>query len=333
VLRLAAAGADGGVIEEGPDAGLIELGDGVALLEFHTKLNVIGDGVMRAIGAALERVEREGRPGLVIGNEDPRAFSAGANLGLIAMLAQEGDYDELDLAVRRFQRATGALRAAPFPVVAAPAGLALGGGCEIVLHADQVQAHAELYTGLVEVGVGLIPAGGGTKELLVRFTEELAAYAEADPFEAVRRAFMLIGLARTSGSALEARAMGLLRDRDRISMNRDRLLADARARVLALAPDYTPPPPARIRLLGSEALGNLRYAAFDLREARRITDHDARIAEELALVLSGGEGPPREVGERELLDLERTAFLRLLGTRPTRERIAHTLKTGKPLRN
>jgi 3-hydroxyacyl-CoA dehydrogenase len=333
VLRLAAARADGGVIEEGPDAGLIELGDGVALLEFHTKLNVIGDGVMRAIGAALERVEREGRPGLVIGNEDPRAFSAGANLGLIAMLAQEGDYDELDLAVRRFQRATGALRAAPFPVVAAPAGLALGGGCEIVLHADQVQAHAELYTGLVEVGVGLIPAGGGTKELLVRFTEELAAYAEADPFEAVRRAFMLIGLARTSGSALEARAMGLLRDRDRISMNRDRLLADARARVLALAPDYTPPPPARIRLLGSEALGNLRYAAFDLREARRITDHDARIAEELALVLSGGEGPPREVGERELLDLERTAFLRLLGTRPTRERIAHTLKTGKPLRN
>jgi 3-hydroxyacyl-CoA dehydrogenase len=333
VLRLRRVRTAGGVIEEAPDTALLDLGEGVALLEFHTKLNVIGDGVLRGVRRALERVERDGMAGLVIGNEDPRAFSAGANLGLIAMLAQEGELDELDLAVRRFQGATAALRRAPFPVVAAPAGLALGGGCEIALHCDLVQAHAELYMGLVEVGVGLIPAGGGTKELLVRFTADLAPYEGADPFEAVRRAFTLIGLARTSTSALEARALGLLRDRDRVTMSRDRLLADAKARVLELAPDYTPPGEATVTLLGSEALGNLRYAAFDLLEAGRISAHDGRIAEELATVLSGGEGPPRAAGEQELLELERQAFLRLLGTRPTRERIAHMLRTGKPLRN
>jgi 3-hydroxyacyl-CoA dehydrogenase len=235
--------------------------------------------------------------------------------------------------VRRFQRATAALRAAPFPVVVAPAGLTLGGGCEIALHADAVQAHAELYMGLVEVGVGLIPAAGGTKELIVRFTTELEPYEQADPFEAVRRAFMVIGLAQTSTSALEARGLGLLRARDRITMNRDRLLADARDRVLDLAPDYVPPSPVTITALGSEALGNLRYAATDMREAGRISDHDVLIAEELAGVLAGGDGPPHEVTEQELLDLERRAFMRLIATRPTRERIAHMLKTGKPLRN
>lgn len=332
-LTLAGARAAGGVLAESADTTLHDLGDGVALLEFHTKMNAIGDGILRGMAEALARVERDGMAGLVIANEDARAFSAGANLGLIAMLAQEGDLDEVDMVVRRFQKGTTSLRYAPFPVVVAPAGLTLGGGAEVVLHADAVQAHAELYMGLVEVGVGLIPAGGGTKELIVRFMDDLAPYVEADPFEAVRRAFLVIGLAQTSASAHEARALGFLRDRDRITMNRDLLVADAKARVLDLAPGYVAPTPPTTTLLGAEALGNLRYAAFDMKEAGRITEHDARIAQELALIMTGGDGPPRTVTERELLDLERVSFLRLLGTKPTRERIAHMLKTGKPLRN
>lgn len=332
-IATAALRRDGRVIDAGADTTLLDMGDGVALLEFHTKMNAIGDGVLRGITAALARVAADGLAGLVIGGDDPRAFSAGANLGLIAMLAQEGDFDEIDMAVRRFQRATLAIRDAPFPVVVAAAGLALGGGCEVALHADRVQVHAELYMGLVEVGVGLIPAGGGTKEMLVRFTDDLAAYPEADPFEAVRRAFMLIGLAQTSTSAHEARNLGFLRRGDRITMNRDLLLADARARVLDLAPDYVAPTAPTVGVMGTQGLGNLRYAAWDMHEAGRISAHDVRIAEELAGVLCGGEGPPRTVTEQELLDLERRAFLRLLGTRPTRERIAHMLTTGKPLRN
>lgn len=323
----------GKVLKSSKDASLIDLGDGVVLLEFHTKMNAIGEGILRMLNAGIKLVEQEGYAGLVIGNEDPRAFSAGANLGLILMLAREGGWDELELAVRQFQRATMSLRAAPFPVVVAAHGLTLGGGAEFLLHADHVQAAAELYTGLVEVGVGLIPAGGGTKELLFRFTQELAPYVEADPFEAVRRAFMLIGMAQTSTSALEARRMGFLRPGDRITMNRDRLIADAKAAVLALAPDYVPPVPGTIRALGREGLGNLRYAVWSMREAGQISDHDVEIGNALAYVLCGGDGPPREVTEQDILDLEREAFLKLLGTRKTQERIAHMLKTGKPLRN
>ena len=323
----------GKVLKSSKDASLIDLGDGVVLLEFHTKMNAIGEGVLRMLNAGMKLIEQDGYAGLVIGNEDPRAFSAGANLGLILMLAQEGGWDELELAVRQFQRATMGLRAAPFPVVVAAHGLTLGGGAEFLLHADHVQAAAELYTGLVEVGVGLIPAGGGTKELLFRFTRELAPYVEADPFEAVRRAFMLIGMAQTSTSALDARRMGFLRPGDRITMNRDRLIADAKAAVLALAPDYVPPVPGTIRALGREGLGNLRYAVWSMREAGQISDHDVEIGNALAYVLCGGDGPPREVTEQDILDLEREAFLKLLGTRKTQERIAHTLKTGKPLRN
>ncbi|MDI3340309.1 MAG: 3-hydroxyacyl-CoA dehydrogenase NAD-binding domain-containing protein [Sphaerobacter sp.] len=323
----------GQVLATSKDASLIDLGDGVVLLEFHTKMNAVGEGVLRMVDRALKLVEQDGYAGLVIGNEDPRAFSAGANLALLLSLAQEGAWDELELAVRQFQRATTSLRAAPFPVVVAAHGLTLGGGAEFLLHADHVQAAAELYTGLVEVGVGLIPAGGGTKELLFRFTRELAPYAEADPFEAVRRAFTLIGMAQTSGSALEARAMGFLRPGDRITMNRDRLIADAKAAVLSLAPDYVPPVPGTITALGRDALGNLRYAAWAMREAEQISDHDVAIGEALAYVLCGGDGPPRTVTEQDILDLEREAFLKLLGTRKTQERIAHMLKTGKPLRN
>jgi len=235
--------------------------------------------------------------------------------------------------VSAFQQTSMSLRAAPFPVVVAPFGLTLGGGCEFSLHADLIQAHAELYMGLVEVGVGLIPGGGGTKELLFRFTRDLAAYEEADPFEGVKRAFRLIAMATTSGSALEARKLGFFRDRDRVTMNRDLLIADAKQRVLDLAPGYVAPTPQTITALGKEGLGNLKYAAWAMREAGQITDFEVRLAGEVAYVLCGGDGPPRPVTEQDILDLERDAFLRLLGTKETQERMTHMLKTGKPLRN
>ena len=187
--------------------------------------------------------------------------------------------------------------------------------------------------GLVEVGVGLIPAGGGTTEMLFRFATELVPYVEADPFEAVKRAFQLIAMATTSTSALDARKLGFLRQKDRITMNRDRLIADAAARVIDLAPDYVVPLPRTITALGREALGNLKYAVWAMKQAGQITDHEVKIASELAYVLCGGDGPARRVTEQDIMDLEREAFLRLLGTKQTQERMEYTLKTGKPLRN
>jgi 3-hydroxyacyl-CoA dehydrogenase len=321
------------LLEASADASLIDAGDGVAVLEFTSKMNTLGEGVLTMLTASLARVRRDGLVGLVIGNDDPRTFTAGADLGWVMRMVKDGRWKELEAAVEMFQSCSMSLRAAPFPVVVAPFGLTLGGGCEFALHADQVQAHAELYMGLVEVGVGLLPAGGGTKELLFRFTKDLEPYEEADPFEAVKRAFKLIAMATTSTSALEARKLGLLRASDRVSMNRDTLIADAKARVLDLAPDYMPPAPQRITALGREVLGNLHYAAFALREAGQITDYEVKLAHEIAYVLAGGDGQRRMVTEQDILDLERAAFLRLLGNKETQERIAAMLKTGKPLRN
>ncbi|MFL5606576.1 MAG: 3-hydroxyacyl-CoA dehydrogenase/enoyl-CoA hydratase family protein [Gemmatimonadaceae bacterium] len=324
----------GAVVDSSRDANLLDLGDGVLLMEARSKMNTMGAGVLAMIRKGLDRVADGRYVGLVIGNDDPRAYSAGADLGAVVSQVQAGDWKGLDEMVRYFQEGAQLVRRAPFPVVAAPFGLTLGGGAEYALHADRIQAHAELYMGLVEAGVGLIPAGGGTKELLFRFTEQLVAYDEADPFEAVKRAFKVIAMATTSTSALEARSLGFLRPvADRITMNRDRLIADAKARVLDLAPDYVAPPPRTIIALGKEALGNLMYAGWAMHEGGQITDHEVRIARELAYVLSGGDGPPRAVTEQDILDLEREAFLRLLGTKETQERIAYTLKTGKPLRN
>jgi 3-hydroxyacyl-CoA dehydrogenase len=320
------------VLEHSDDASLLDAGHGVAVLEFHSKMNTLGAGVIDSIHRSLDRVERDGMIGLVIGNEDPRTFSAGADLSMMLELLR-GDRALLEGAVRKFQDTSLRIRASPFPVVAAPFGLMLGGGCEFSLYADRVQAHAELYVGLVEVGVGLIPGGGGTTELLFRFSTELEPYVEADPFEAVKRAFQLIAMATTSTSAMDARKLGFLRAADRITMNRDRLLADAVARVVDLAPDYVPPLPRTIVALGKEALGNLRYAAWAMHEAGQITDHEVRIAHELAYVLAGGDGPPRRVTERDILDLERESFLRLAATKETQERIQHMLTTGQPLRN
>jgi 3-hydroxyacyl-CoA dehydrogenase len=323
----------GAVVESAKDANLIDLGDGVLLLEARSKMNTMGEGVLTMLRKALDRVASGKYAGLVIGNDDPRAYSAGADLGMVVSQVQAGDWKGLDQMVRVFQEGAQMVRYSPFPVVAAPFGLTLGGGCEYAMHCDVVQAHAELYMGLVEAGVGLIPAGGGTKELLFRFSRDLEPYEEADPFEAPKRAFKVIAMATTSTSALEARNLGFLREQDRITMNRDRLIADAKARVLDLAPEYVAPVRHSITAMGKEGMGNLLYAGWAMREGGQITDHEVRIARELAYVLCGGDGPPRVVTEQDILELEREAFMRLLGTKETQERIVYMLKTGKPLRN
>lgn len=321
-----------GAVDENADASVRDIG-GVLVVEFHGKMNSLGQGVIEMLHKALDRAEREDRPGVVIGNDDPRTFSAGADIPMILKLVAGGDWKQIESAVKAFQDTSTRIRRSPFPVVAAPFGLTLGGGTEFSLHADRIQAHAELYMGLVEVGVGLIPGGGGTTEMLFRFTEDLMPYAEADPFEAVKRAFQLIAMATTSTSALEARKIGFLRETDRITMNRDWLISDAVKRVHDLAPDYTAPLPRTIVAMGKEGIGNLRYAAWAMKEGGQITDHEVKIAHELAYVLCGGDGPSRRVTEQDIMDLEREAFLKLLGTKETQERLQHMLKTGKPLRN
>ena len=322
------------VLQENREARLVDLGDGVLCLEFCGKMNTLGNGVMDLVATSIDTIASGPYHGLVIGNDDARTFTAGANLVGAGQLLQAEDWKALEALTKRFQDTVMSFRLAPFPVVAAPFGLTLGGGTEISLHCDRVQAHAELYMGLVEVGVGLIPGGGGTKELAFRFTNALSPYEEADPFEGIKRAFKLIALGQTSTSAHEARSMGFLRPvADRISMNRDTLLADAKARVLDLAPDYVTPQLRTMRSLGREGLGNLDYALFSFKEAGQASDHDVRIGREIAVILCGGDGPPRDVTEQDLLDLERDAFLRLLGTKETQDRITHMLTTGKPLRN
>ena len=327
------AARHGAVLLENDSARLLDIGDGVALLEFRSKMNTLGADVLTVIERSLERVERDGRLGLVLGNDDARAFSAGANLAEAGMALQSGQWAAVESHVKRFQDVVQLVRRAPFPVVAAAHGLTLGGGAEFALHADAVQANAELYMGLVEVGVGLIPAGGGTKELLFRFMADLEPYAEADPFEAVKRAFQNIALAATSTSALDARRKGFLRASDRVSMNRDLLISDAKQRVFDLSIDYVAPLPRVTRALGKEGLGNLEYALFSFQEAGQASAHDVRIGNAVAYVLCGGDGPSRMVTEQDILDLEREAILTLMGTKETQDRIAYMLKTGKPLRN
>ena len=313
---------------------LRDLGDGVLCLEFCGKMNTLGPGVLEMVATSIDRVVSGNYAGLVLGNDDPRTFSAGANLGAAAGAAAAGDWKAIEASVKAFQDAVMSVRRAPFPVVSAPFGLCLGGGVEFSLHCDRIQAHAELYLGLVEVGVGIIPSGCGTKELLFRFVGALQPYEEADPFEAAKRAFKLIALAATSTSALEARKMGFLRPAaDRISFNRDTLISDAKARVLDLAHDYVTPAMKTIRVGGREWLGNLDYALFSFQEAGQASAHDVRIGHEIAYVLAGGDGPPRDVTEQDIIDLEREATLKLLGTAETQARIKYMLETGKPLRN
>ncbi len=327
---LRAAKERSAVVRRNPGASLVDLGDGVLCVEFHSKMNAIGGDTIEMLSAAVKLAETS-FVGLVIGN-DAANFSAGANLMLLLLEAQEGNWDDVDLMVRSFQRATMGLKYAAVPVVVAPAGLALGGGCEIALHAHRVQAAAETYMGLVEVGVGLIPAGGGTKEMAARAVAE--APAEADLLPLLRRTFETIGFGRVSSSGADAKRLGYLRETDDITMNRDRLIADAKATVLARAGNYVPAQSVPIRAGGEGVYAALKLGVHLAWRAGRISDHDALIGRKLAAILTGGtQASDGTVTEQQLLDLEREAFLSLCGERRTLDRIAHTLKTGKTLRN
>ena len=321
------------VVKKNAGASLVDLGDGVLCVEFHSKMNAIGGDTIQMLHAGLKEASANFQA-LVVGNEGEH-FSAGANIMLLLLEAQEENWDEVDLMVRAFQNATMALRYADVPVIVAPAGLALGGGCEIVLHADRVQAAAESYIGLVEAGVGLIPAGGGTKEMVARAAEQMPP-GSTDFLPPIQRAFEAIGFAKVSASAPDARRLGLLRPIDAITMNRERLIADARARALQrVAEGYQPPAPRNAIPVGGDAvLAPLKLGIHLAWRAGRISDHDALIGRKLATIMAGGLLPhPSTVTEQQLLDLEREAFLSLVAERKTQERIQHTLKTGKPLRN
>jgi 3-hydroxyacyl-CoA dehydrogenase len=319
------------IVKKNPGASLVDIGDGVLAVEFHSKMNAIGGDMIQMLQAGVKEAAAN-FAALVVAN-DAVNFSAGANLMLLLLEAQEGNWDEVDMMIRAFQGATMALKHADVPVVVAPAGLALGGGCEIALHADRVQAAAETYIGLVEVGVGLIPAGGGTKEMLARAME--SAPPTADPLRPVQGVFETIAFAKVSTSGPDARRLGYLRDADSISMNRDRLQQDAKGVALARVPEYVRPlPRCAIRVGGSNLLAALKLGVHLAWRAGRISDHDAIVGRKLAWILAGGDAPhATTLTEQQLLDLEREAFLSLCGERKTQERIAHTLKTGKPLRN
>lgn len=322
------------VIKKNAGASLIDLGDGVACVEFHSKMNALGSDQLGMIQAGIKEVEKNFQ-GLVIGNQGEN-FSAGANIMMILMGAQEGDWDELALAVRQFQNTVLSLRYAAKPVVVAPHHLTLGGGCEMTMHSARAVAAAETYIGLVEVGVGLIPGGGGTKEMALRAADAATATPGADHFELLKRNFELTAMGKVATSAVEARNRGILRRSDRIVMNADRLIEEAKQAVLTLAREgYTPPAPRQdILVLGEAALTKFKLGMHLMKRGGYISDHDALIGLKIAEVMSGGNlTRPTMVSEQYLIELEREAFVSLCGTQATQQRLAHMLKTGKPLRN
>lgn len=323
------------VIRTNSGASLVDLGDGVACLEYHTKMNVIGPDQMGMLKQALEEV-RKNFVGLVIGNQGEH-FSAGANLLLLLTQIQNQDWDDLDLGIRAFQRATSTLRQFEKPIVAACHGYTLGGGCEITMGADHVVAAAETYMGLPECGVGLIPAAGGTKEMLIRCTEQVLRAEDADYFPGVRHAWETIGLAKISSSATEASKLRYLRLSDAtIALNREWLIGEAKVKVLQLAASNYQPRPQRtdIPALGESGLSVFKMLLHQMRVGGQISEHDQKIGTKLAYVLCGGDLTSLHfVSEQYIMDLEREVFLSLCGEPKSLERIKHTLKTGKPLRN
>jgi len=324
----------GKTILSNPGASLIDLGDGVACLEFHSKMNTIGADTIQMMRDSLKVVE-ERFDGLVIGNQAEN-FSAGANLMLILFEIQDENWDDLEFSVKAFQDTLMAIKYFEKPVVAAPFGLTLAGGCEICLASAKVQAAAETYMGLVEVGVGLIPAGGGTKEMLLRCTEGIPAGVDADLLPFVRKAFETVAMAKVATSAKEAQQMGYMRYTDKITINRDYLLYDAKRTVLDMIRDgYRPPRPKKsIKVMGEKGYALLKMGLFYMREGGYISEYDEHVGRKLAYIFSGGDLPDgTEVTEQYLLDLEREAFLSLCGEPKTQARIEHMLKTGRPLRN
>jgi len=342
VWSVTVAKKSNGVVKKNSGASLVDLGDGVGSIEFHSKMNAIGSDIVQLIAQTL----KPGGPGdnfdaFVITN-DAANFSVGANVMLLLMSIQEEEWDEVDLAIRHFQGMTQAIKFSPKPVVAAPFGLTLGGGTEISLHAAARQPHAELYAGLVEVGVGLLPGAGGCKEMLLRAVDSATSIrpdgrGESVEFmEAMKKAFETIAMAKVATSAHEARGLGFLFDSDNITMNRERVLSDAKARALGLfRGGYGPPVPrADIPAPGENILAALKMGVYLMRQGDYITDYEVKIGNKVAEVLCGGNvSPGTPVSEQYILDLEREAFKSLCGERKTQERIQYTLKTGKTLRN
>jgi 3-hydroxyacyl-CoA dehydrogenase len=320
------------VVKQNASVSLIDLGDGVGCFEFHSKMNTIGGDIVSFITQSL----RPGDAGdnfdaFVIGNDAPN-FSAGANLMLLLIFAQDEEWEEIDLAVRQFQGMTQAVKYSPKPVVIAPFSLAIGGACELSLHAAARQPHAELYMGLVEIGVGLLPAGGGCKEMLLRAVDA----GQAGILNAMKKTFETIAMAKVSTSATEARSLGFLRESDQITMNRERVLGDAKARALSLVrAGYAPPQPRLdIPAPGANVLAALKLGVHLMYQGGYITDYEKKLGEMIARVLCGGNVfGGTVISEQKMLDLEREAFLSLCGEKKTQERIQHTLKTGKTLRN
>ena len=331
-----------GVVRKNSGASLVDLGDGVGCIEFHSKMNSLGGDIIQLLTQTL----KPGGPGdgfeaFVITN-DAQNFSVGANLMLLLMAVQEEEWDEVDLVIRQFQGMTQTIKFSPKPVVVGAFGLCLGGGTEISLHASARQPHAELYTGLVEVGVGLLPGGGGCKEMLLRAVDSAASIRpgglgeSVELMEALKKAFETIATAKVATSAQEARRLGFLSDSDRITMNRERVLADAKTRALELVATGYEPPIHRtdIPAPGENLLAALKMGVHLMRQGDYITDHEVKLGTKVAEVLCGGNvtsGTP--VSEQYLLDLEREAFKSLCGEKKTQERIQYTLKTGKTLRN
>jgi 3-hydroxyacyl-CoA dehydrogenase len=333
IINLRLESKKGKVLKSNAGASLIDIGDSVACLEFHSKANVIGEDVLQMTELGLKRLETD-FDALVIANQG-KYFSAGANLMLVLMLAQEGDFDEIDHAIRVFQGVDLRIKYAPKPVVVAPFNMTLGGGCEMTLHAPKVRASAETYIGLVEVGVGLIPAGGGTKEMLVRSLTRAPNVADVDLMPFVREVLETIGTAKVATSAEEAKTLGFLRPTDGISMNEKFLLYDAKATALAMAHEgYRPPERRKVIALGQPVLSALTLGLYMWREGGQITDYEFQIGKKLASVLTGGGlTSAQEVEEEYILDLEREAFLSLCGEKKTQERMQYMLKNNKALRN
>jgi len=323
-----------GVIKKNTGASLIDIGDGVACLEFHSKMNSIGGDTVQMMNFAIDEVAKN-FTGLVVGNQGGN-FSAGANIMMLLLAAQEEEWEDIELMVRALQNAVMRLRYSAKPVVTAPYGLTLGGGCEISMHGDKVRAAAETYMGQVEVGVGLIPAGCGTKEMTMRAMDAARRAPDADPLAFLKKTFELLGMGKVATSAQEAMDWGFLRPSDAISMNGDRLIADAKQEVLSLAAAGYVQPNQRtdILALGESAQAAMKLALHMMKRGGFISDHDELIGKKLARVMSGGDlNHQTFVSEQYLLDLEREAFVSLCAERKTQERIAATLKTGKPLRN
>ena len=328
-------------VERNSGASLIDLGDGVVCCEFHAKMNAIGADLIAMMHKGLKRLEAD-FDAMVMANQATN-FSVGANLMLVLVAAQEQEWDELHMAVEQFQNINLALKYAPKPVVAGPQGMALGGGCEVSLHAAKIQAAAEAYIGLVETGVGLIPGGGGTKEMLIRANEHAPGTENLDLFHALKPVFETIAMAKVGTSAGECRELGYLRREDGVSMNRDRLVADAKEAALSLVRGGYKPLAAswqegaqttQVKVLGEQFLAGAKLAIHMMVRGGYASEYDAHVGRKLANILAGGAlTSPQLVSEQYILDLEREAFVSLCGEKKTQERIAHTLKTGKPLRN